>query len=171
MQQAYATTAGVREPLDPVKLMEDSLRMNLGALARHEVEVVRDFAPCPPVLAEKGKVLQILINLIRNAKYAADEGRAADRRVTLRVRRGENDRVDLIVADNGIGIAPEALPRIFTHGYTTRAGGHGFGLHSAALAAKDLGGTLAVASPGPGQGAAFTLSLPVAPPSCPGAAA
>jgi len=171
MQQAYATTAGVREPLDPGKLMEDSLRMNLGALARHDVAVARDFAPCPPVFAEKGKVLQILINLIRNAKYAADEGRAADRRVTLRVRPGENDRVDLIVADNGIGIAPEALPKIFTHGYTTRADGHGFGLHSAALAAKELGGALTVASPGPGQGAVFTLSLPVAPPGCAGAPA
>jgi len=164
MQQAYATTAGVREPLDPVKLMEDSLRMNLGALARHDVTVERDFAPCPPVLAEKGKVLQILINLIRNAKYAADEGRAADRRVTLRVRPAEADRVELAVADNGIGIAAEALPRIFTHGYTTRADGHGFGLHSAALAAKELDGSLAVASPGPGLGAVFTLSLPVAAP-------
>ncbi len=164
MQQAYATMAGVREPLDPVKLMEDSLRMNLGALARHEVDVERDFETCPPVLAEKGKVLQILINLIRNAKYAADEGRAADRRVTLRVRRAGPERVDLVVADNGIGIAPETLPKIFTHGYTTRADGHGFGLHSAALAARELGGTLTVASPGLGQGAAFTLALPVAPP-------
>jgi PAS domain S-box-containing protein len=163
MQQAYATMAGVREPLDPVKLMEDSLRMNLGALARHEVDVEREFELCPPVLAEKGKVLQILINLIRNAKYAADEGRAENRRVTLRVARSGPDHVELVVADNGIGISPETMPKIFTHGYTTRAGGHGFGLHSAALAAKELGGTLVAASPGAGLGATFTLSLPVAP--------
>ncbi len=163
MQQAYATTAGVREPHDPAKLMEDSLRMNLGALARHEVDVVREFETCPAVLVEKGKVLQILINLIRNAKYAADEGRDTDRRVTLRVRPAGPDRVELVVADNGIGLAPELLPQIFTHGYTTRADGHGFGLHSAALAAQELGGTLTVASPGHGLGAAFTLSLPVAP--------
>jgi signal transduction histidine kinase len=68
------------------------------------------------------------------------------------------------VADNGIGIAPENLTRIFGHGFTTRPSGHGFGLHSGALAAKELGGTLTASSPGPGQGAAFALELPQVPP-------
>ena len=55
MQQAYATMVGVVEPLDPVAMMEDSLRMNAGALVRHEVSVVRDFQTVPPVLGEKAK--------------------------------------------------------------------------------------------------------------------
>ena len=162
MQQAYATMVGVIEPLDPAELMEDSLRMNAGALMRHSVAVVREFQPVPPVLGEKAKVLQILVNLIRNAKYAADESGRPDKRVTLRIQTGETGRVQLIVADNGVGIAPENLTRIFAHGFTTRAGGHGFGLHSSAIAAREMKGTLSVTSDGPGQGATFMLELPSA---------
>lgn len=166
MQQAYATMIGVIEPMDPVTLMEDALRMNADALARHEVKVVRDFAPVPPVLGERAKVLQILVNLIRNAKYAVDDSGRTDKIIRIRVEPGAPGRVRLIVADNGIGITPENLPKIFQHGFTTRAaGGHGFGLHSARRSATELKGTLTAESDGPGQGARFTLDLPVAEPA------
>ncbi|MEO6003532.1 MAG: ATP-binding protein [Opitutus sp.] len=160
MQQSYATMVSIIEPLDPVQLMEDSLRMNLGALARHAVTVVRDFKSTPLVLAEKAKVLQILVNLIRNAKYAADDGGRADKAITLRIESTDEGRVRLIVADNGVGIPAENLTRIFAHGFTTRVGGHGFGLHSSANAAKEMKGSLIVHSDGLGKGAAFTLELP-----------
>jgi signal transduction histidine kinase len=159
MQQSYATMAGMIESIDPTTLMEDSLRMNLSALVRHQVSVVREFEPVPPVLAERGKVLQILVNLIRNAKYALDESPAAERVLTLRLEPGPGDTVRFIVRDNGVGIPPENLPRIFAHGFTTRAHGHGFGLHSSARAAKELQGSLAVHSDGHGHGATFTLAL------------
>jgi PAS domain S-box-containing protein len=162
MQQSYATMVSVIEPLDPVTLMEDSLRMNIGALARHSVTVVRDFKPAPQVLAEKSKVLQILVNLIRNAKYAADDGGRDDKAVTLRIETTAEGRVRLIVADNGVGIPADNLTRIFAHGFTTRVGGHGFGLHSSANAAKEMKGALTVHSDGPGKGAVFTLELPAA---------
>jgi len=67
------------------------------------------------------------------------------------------------VIDNGIGIPPENMGRIFNHGFTTRDSGHGFGLHSAALAAQELGGSLRAESDGPGRGATFVLELPLAP--------
>jgi signal transduction histidine kinase len=70
--------------------------------------------------------------------------------------------VHIVVADNGIGISPENLTRIFAHGFTTREEGHGFGLHSGALAAHAMGGSLSAASAGTDQGATFTLELPVA---------
>jgi PAS domain S-box-containing protein len=162
MQQAYATMVGVLEPLDAVELMEDSLRMNAGALIRHSVAVVREFQPVPPILAEKAKVLQILVNLIRNAKYAADDGGREDKSITLRIRLTETGRVQLIVSDNGVGIPAENLTRIFAHGFTTRVGGHGFGLHSSANAAKEMKGSLTAQSDGNGSGATFTLELPVA---------
>jgi PAS domain S-box-containing protein len=161
MQQTYATMVGVVEALQPLSLIEDAVRMNSAALVRHDVRVVRDFAPVPPVLAEKAKVLQILVNLIRNAKYAADEGGAPDKIITLRIRAGEAGRVQLIVQDNGIGIPAENLTRIFQHGFTTKATGHGFGLHSSANAAKEMRGTLNAFSDGPGCGASFILDLPV----------
>jgi signal transduction histidine kinase len=65
------------------------------------------------------------------------------------------------VIDNGVGISPENLTRIFNHGFTTRKKGHGFGLHSSVLTAKEMGGSLTVHSDGPGQGSSFTLELPL----------
>ena len=162
MQQTYATMAGVVESLDPVAMMEDALRMNVGALQRHNVTCQREFLAAPRILGEKGKILQILVNLIRNAKYAADEGKAPTKHVTLRVAPADSDHVRLEVEDNGIGIAPENLAKIFTHGFTTKSGGHGFGLHSSLAVAKELNGTLTVHSAGIGHGARFTLELPVA---------
>jgi signal transduction histidine kinase len=160
MQQSYAKVAGVHEIVPVVDLLEDSLRMNAGALARHGVEVVRDFEGGPLVNVDKHKVLQILVNLVRNAKYACSETGLPGRRVTLSVS-SPNGRARIMVADNGVGIAPENLTRIFNHGFTTRADGHGFGLHSGALAAREVGGTLSVHSDGVGRGAAFSLELPL----------
>jgi C4-dicarboxylate-specific signal transduction histidine kinase len=163
MQQNYARSSGVRESLKAADLVEDALRMNLGAMSRHNVKVERDFADVPLILTEKHKVLQILVNLIRNAKYACDDSGRDDKQISLQVRNGDG-RVKISVIDNGVGIPAENLARIFNHGFTTRKDGHGFGLHSGALAAKELGGNLVVFSEGTGQGAAFTLELPAQPP-------
>ena len=160
MQQSYATMVGIVEALDPVTLMEDALRMNAGALVRHDVRVAREFAAAPRILAEKSKVIQILINLIRNAKYACDEGGRADKVITLGIATVDDARVRLIVRDNGIGIPAENLTRIFAHGFTTRKEGHGFGLHSAANAATEMKGSLTAHSDGPGTGATFIVELP-----------
>jgi PAS domain S-box-containing protein len=160
MQQNYAKPSGLREAVSVTDLVEDSLRMNTGALGRHGVAVEREFGDVPPINVDKHKVLQILVNLIRNAKYACDESSRSDRRVTVRVA-GSDDRITIAVIDNGVGIPEENLTRIFHHGFTTRALGHGFGLHSSALAAKELGGSLTVRSEGTDRGATFTLELPL----------
>ena len=159
MQQSYARRGGLIETLDIRALVEDSLRMNEGAFSRHGVTIIRDYRDVPPIEVDKHKVLQILVNVIRNAKYACHEGTGA-KTVTVRIR-ASNGSVLLSVIDTGVGIAGENLERIFSHGFTTRADGHGFGLHSSALAAKALGGTLLAESPGPGHGATFTLTLPL----------
>ena len=161
MQQNYAKVLGVVEMLAPSELVEDALRMNAVALSRHDIEVVREFKPAPLVRVERHKVLQILINVIRNAKYALDES-TQPKRLLLQIEPA-GDMVRFIVIDNGIGIPPENLTRIFSHGFTTRKDGHGFGLHSSALAAKEMGGTLIGQSGGTGRGATFTLELPCAP--------
>jgi len=160
MQQSYAKVCGVREVLPAADLVEDALRMNAGALERHEVEIIREYTEVPPLPLDKHKSLQVLVNLISNAKYALDGSQRPDKRLTLRVGRNGPDRVQIAVIDNGIGIAPENMTRIFALGFTTRKDGHGFGLHSAALAAQEMGGTLGVQSDGLGRGAAFTLELP-----------
>src|SRR5256886_34735 len=161
MQQSYAKVSGVIEVVKVTDLVEDSLRMNAGALTRHAVQVVREFDPhLPEITVEKHKVLQILVNLIRNAKYACAESSRTDKEMTVRVTNGD-DRMRIAVVDNGVGIPAENLTRIFNHGFTTRKDGHGFGLHSGALAAKEMGGALRVHSDGPGLGATFTLELPL----------
>jgi signal transduction histidine kinase len=159
MQQNYATVGGVKEMINVVNLVEDSLRMNESALRRHQVEVVREFEPVPTLNVEKHKILQILVNLLRNAKHACQHSERADKRLTVRVANGDG-RIKISVIDNGVGIPPEHLTRIFSHGFTTRKDGHGFGLHSGALAAKEMGGSLTVHSDGTGLGATFTFELP-----------
>jgi C4-dicarboxylate-specific signal transduction histidine kinase len=162
MQQSYAKISGVVETVKITDLVEDALRLNLGALQRHGVEVLREFEEMPAMDIEKHKILQILVNLVRNAKYACDESLRTDKLMTLRVTRS-NGQVKIAISDNGIGIPAENLIRIFNHGFTTRKDGHGFGLHSAVLAAVELGGSLHVHSDGPDKGATFTLELPYQP--------
>jgi two-component system, NtrC family, sensor kinase len=119
-----------------------------------------------PVEVEKHKLLQILVNLLQNAKHALVEGGTLDKQLTLKVALTEEGLVRISVIDNGMGIAPENLTRIFSHGFTTRKDGHGFGLHSGALAAREMGGSLTARSDGPGRGATFTLEFPAAAVEC-----
>jgi len=158
MQQSYATISGVTETIKVCDLVEDALRMNASTLARHAVEIVREYTDLPPVNIEKHKVLQILVNLIRNAEYACDDSGRKDKQMKIRLSKTDA-RIQIAVIDNGVGIPPENLTHIFNHGFTTRKGGHGFGLHSGALAAKELGGSLTAHSNGPGTGATFVLEL------------
>jgi PAS domain S-box-containing protein len=162
MQQSYAKLCGVTETIAVVDLVEDSLRLNAGAFVRHGVTLQREFSEVPPITVDKHKVLQILVNLVRNAKYACDESGRSDKLITLRIEASPAG-VRILVIDNGVGIPAENMAHLFTHGFTTRVDGHGFGLHSGALAAQELGGSLSVTSEGPGRGATFTLELPCNP--------
>jgi signal transduction histidine kinase len=160
MQQNYARAAGVHEWINPADLMEDALRVNSDSLGRHEIVVRKEFGQLPRMAVDKHKVLQILVNLISNARHACVDSASSPKEITLGVSRSDG-HVRFIVADNGAGIAPGNLTRIFSHGFTTRKDGHGFGLHSGALAARELGGSLTARSDGPGRGATFILELPL----------
>jgi signal transduction histidine kinase len=160
MQQSYSKLVGVPERLAVKTLVDDALRMNGGAFSRHGVTLKCEFEDVPEIVVEKHKVLQILVNLLRNAKYACESSGKPDKLVVMRVSNRAGG-VQIKVTDNGIGIRPEHIARIFTHGFTTKKDGHGFGLHSGALTARDLGGVLRVDSAGPGRGATFTLDLPL----------
>jgi signal transduction histidine kinase len=160
MQQTYAKGTQVKERLNPVELIEDSVRMNSGNLTRQNIQIIRDFHPTGPVDADKHKTLQILVNLVRNAAQACMESSNTEKRITLRITKIDG-RIHFAITDNGIGIAPENIDRIFNQGFTTKKDGHGFGLHSAANAAREMAGSLGAHSAGPNTGATFTLQLPV----------
>jgi PAS domain S-box-containing protein len=162
MQQTYAKVDGLTEAVSPAVLLEDALRLNEESLVRNSVTVDRDYdATAPTVTVDKHKVLEILVNLITNARHAVCDAARPDRKIRVRVAQTCNRRVSVEVQDNGVGIPQENLVRIFQHGFTTKKNGHGFGLHSGALAARQMGGSLTVNSEGPGQGATFKLELPI----------
>jgi PAS domain S-box-containing protein len=162
-QQEAAKVTGVVEEARAKEMVESALQMNDTALQRHAIQVVRDYQEDVELVTDRHRVLEILINLITNAKHAMATGREEGRKLTVRVSKCAQDvdalRID--VEDNGMGIAKDTLEKIFSHGFTTKKSGHGFGLHSCALAAKDLGGSLTATSDGLGKGACFTLMLPI----------
>ncbi len=162
-QQGSAQLQAVIETLAPAQLCEDALRLNADAHDRHGILVDCAFGPVAQVRADRHKVLQILVNVLKNAKDALQVRKPGDRLIRIRVTQPTADRVALSIEDNGAGITSGDLTRIFQHGYTTKKSGHGFGLHSSVLAAREMGGDLVAASPGPGLGATFTLTLPSAP--------
>lgn len=161
-QQSYAQFSGLVETMAPAELFDHALKISEASLMRHRVAVRRDFAPVPPVHGQRQKILQILVNLIRNAKEAMAARERHDKHLVLGLEAVSLDRVRFIIGDNGVGIPPENLTRIFAFGFSTKEGGRGFGLHTSALAAKEMGGSLFAKSAGVGQGATFILELPAA---------
>lgn len=160
-QQSHAGNVNVVETVPVEELIDDALRMNAGSLARPEVTVVKDVADLPLLSLDRHRILQILVNLIGNAKQALDGVVDRSPSITLGAVLADGPVLRITVADNGDGITPENLACVFLHGFTTRKNGHGFGLHSCALAAHEMGGSLTVHSAGVGQGATFTLDIPV----------
>jgi PAS domain S-box-containing protein len=161
-QQSFAKVCGVTENVSLSDLVEDAIRIQGGAFERHGIQLLREYGNVPVVSIDKHRVLQIVVNLLTNAKQACDAQNPQEKRVVVRLNTAGESRVRIEVSDNGEGIRPENLPRMFSQGFTTRKEGHGFGLHSGAISARDLGGSLTVNSDGPGRGASFILELPVA---------
>lgn len=160
MQQGLTHACGMTERIRLSEVVEDALRIQEPEFRQHRVTLQRHFTDTQPVAVERHKALQIAINLLQNAVHACRDTGLPDRSVVVRVE--QTDQVRLIVTDNGVGIAPENRTRIFSHGFTTKRDGHGFGLHGSALAAQEMGGSLTAHSDGPGTGATFTLTLPLA---------
>jgi PAS domain S-box-containing protein len=164
IQQSYAGASRVVESLRFDELLDDALRMNAEALSRHKVGIVKNLGELPALPLDRHRLLQILVNLISNAKHAMNHTPNQNQYITFGAELvdAEAGRVlRIMVADNGEGIAPENLIRVFAHGFTTRKDGHGFGLHSCVLAAQEMGGSLTAHSDGPGHGATFTLEVPI----------
>ncbi|WNG16516.1 AAA family ATPase [Cystobacter fuscus] len=162
VQQTYAKRSLMTEECALPQLIDDALRIQLEGLQRHGITVHRELSAVPRVRADKHKVLQILINLISNAKQALEPMPEGRRNLWVRMKvQGAVIRIQVV--DDGVGIAPEVKDKLFSHGFTTRKDGHGFGLHSSALAAQLLNGRLLIESEGPGRGAVTTLELPLDP--------
>jgi PAS domain S-box-containing protein len=162
MQQKHARAGGTVEELAVPQLIDEALRLHAVSFERLGIHIEREYTPVPSILVDRHKLLQILVNLLSNARHALVATEGQDKRLSIRVRQAPQGGMLLIdVVDNGIGIAQENLPRMFSQGFTTKKDGHGFGLHISALAAAEMKGRLSCSSAGPGQGATFTLELPL----------
>lgn len=160
-QQSLAGVSSVFESVRVSDVLEDALLM-AGVRGDVEVAVTIEVPEDDPLLSmDKHRVLLILLNLIGNAMHAMKRNTGRPRQLSLRAELTAGQLMSITVADTGVGIPPENLNRIFVHGFTTRADGHGFGLHSSALAAKEMGGELNVHSDGADHGAVFTLEVPL----------
>jgi signal transduction histidine kinase len=158
-QQSYAKVNGVTEVCSLEEIAESALAINQAALRSAKIEVVRSYEKLPAVLADRHQIMQILVNLVSNGKHALEEVERPDRQLFVSIAKVDGG-IRIEVRDNGAGIASENLPRIFTHGFTTKKTGHGFGLHNCANAAQQMDGSLTVHSEGRGKGASFVLRLP-----------
>jgi signal transduction histidine kinase len=161
-QQTYAKSGGMTESCAPAELVEAALAISAAGLREAGIEVRREIEALPSVLIDRHRVLQILVNLVSNAKHALKEREGDDPRVMTIAVRAEGERDLLIeVEDNGVGIDADVITKIFSHGFTTRREGHGFGLHNSANAAQAMNGRLTAHSRGRGHGARFVLQLPL----------
>lgn len=163
MQQQYARMTTFHEMVVLSEVIRDAERMSISSAGDHGIRFEHAFGRIPPFKSDKHRLIQILINLITNAKNSVLENRSDDRCIILRLEHDATANEAVIsVEDNGGGILAEHMPKLFTQGFTTRDKGHGYGLHASVLAAQELGGTLTAQSDGTSRGATFTLRIPMA---------
>jgi NO-binding membrane sensor protein with MHYT domain/signal transduction histidine kinase len=159
-QQTNARRGGVTEAVDVAELMDSAVAIYFTMTA--EVSIRREYQPVPAVTLDRHKLIQILANLLSNARHALKDLNGGQRVLTLRICADERESLVLEVQDSGAGISAAAREHLFEFGFTTKKDGHGFGLHTSAILAKELGGELTGHSEGPGRGAQFVLRLPLA---------
>jgi len=159
-QQTYARGGGNPEELDVAELIEHAITLHVSIAS--DITVRRDYQPVGRVMIDRHKVVQILANLLRNARHALHEQSQGPKVLTIRLRPAAPRSFKIEVEDSGSGISDEAMRRLFEFGFTTKKDGHGFGLHSSAALAREMGGELSARSRGIGRGACFTLQLPMA---------
>jgi signal transduction histidine kinase len=156
-QQTYARRGGVTESVDLAELIDGAIAIHFTGI--NGVAVKREYEAIEPLLLDRHKLLQIFGNLLSNARHAIRDLPESQRRLTLRLRRVSDSQIAIEVEDSGVGINPDALARLFEFGFTTKKDGHGFGLHTCAILAKELAGELHAFSDGPGRGARFELRI------------
>ncbi len=158
-QQSYAGISALTEESDLSDIVEDALAMQSEPTKRDNIKVAKDFSNVPTVTIQRTKLVHVLINLIKNARESIVEARENERDLAISIN-ATKDSILLKLRDNGVGIARDNIDKIFSHGFTTKQGGHGFGLHSSANYMKEMGGNMWAESEGEGKGASFFLRFP-----------
>lgn len=160
-QQRFVGFGGMTEEHSLESLVRDVLAIESPNIESLGIKVELNFAELPKIQIQKTKLLHILINLLKNAEEALIMKEKFERNLRISLQR-DRENVLIEVSDNGCGISKENQKKIFTHGFTTKEDGYGFGLHSCALYVEDMQGRIWVESEGSGNGTSFFLSIPIA---------
>lgn len=163
MQNTISGISGIKENISIQEICVQAIQMSYSLNEKSNIKIKQNFEFQGDIFVDKSKILQILVNLIRNAKDALMMRETQESKIiNLMVREStEKGWIEIQISDNGIGIESEYLKQIFSMGFTTKSKGHGFGLHMSAITAHEMGGNLTFISQGKNQGATFTLKLPV----------
>ncbi len=159
-QQALSKLGGLNEPTVLSEVVRDAEKFMRSTAEKRGVHIATLLPELEPILIDRQKVLQIVVNLVKNGIEALEAVSDRPRALSVSVRSATGNRQEIVVKDNGCGIPPDKLDLIFSHGFTTKKTGHGFGLHSCVNLAREMGGDLTVTSDGEGHGAIFVLTLP-----------
>lgn len=160
-QQALGSAMGFNEKTSIPEVIEHCISLNNN---NHKmIDIIREYEPLKEVVIDKVKLMQIIVNLIKNGVDSLYESDIKEKTISVRTYEKNDFSFVIQVRDNGLGIKKENLSKIFTYGFTTKKTGHGFGLHASAVSAQEMGGGLTVTSDGVGSGATFTLILPYQP--------
>jgi signal transduction histidine kinase len=162
-QRRRTHARGAFQTVSIAALIDTALDLQVAPWEGLGIVVERRLADLPLLHTDKHGVIEILVNLVSNARDAVRDSGRVEKRICVRAEAAGPDRVRIHVEDNGVGIDPAQHGELFRLGYTTKRDGNGIGLHASAMAALQLGGALSFHSEGPGRGAAFTLELPIAP--------
>ncbi len=163
-QQSLSRVNGIFEKVNLKDVMKTTIMMLGSQLSEKNIELQEEYSDVPEIYVDRAKLVQILVNIVQNAKDAILEDVTQKSKkfikVIIKLSDNEPDKIILRVEDNGIGISAENIKKLFGYGFSTKSNGHGIGLHSSVLTANEIGGKISVTSDGIGQGAQFTLELP-----------
>jgi len=162
-QQKKCQGGGLMETVNLTELINKALEINATGIECSGIEITVETSDLPEVEIDRHRSLQILVNLVRNAVEAHAWYHTREPKIYITANKNDAGNLNLEISDNGPGIDPENITKIFGHGFTTKKSGLGFGLHGAANSATEMRGSLQAHSSGKGQGAEFTLELPYRP--------
>ena len=169
VQQNYAGVSGIVESISLSKMMDDVLRMYQETFIKYKIKVIKDYKETPPISIEKGKLMQVFVNLLKNAQESLMLKGDEDKTITINISEDKEKKSQIIeIIDNGIGIPKDNLDKIFSYGFTTKKGSKGFGLHTSALTMAELKGKLTAESDGVNKGAKFNVIVPESRPNIQG---
>ncbi len=145
------------------RIIEDAISMQHESISKRGIEINTKINEIPYIKIQESKLLQILVNLLKNAYESIDLNPLSRKQINVQacINTSEDDQIMIKISDTGAGFISGSEQAFFDFGYTSKTGGSGFGLHFCAHFLKSIGGGITAYSEGEGRGAEFIIYLPI----------